>query len=79
MYGATPITSTPIVDSLGGFNRIITNVFMQIGCLTGSADFWVGLTEEQLRGLVHGQNEQDIAVTWMNVHLPDSIAIMQGL
>lgn len=76
LYEGVLIDKPLVVDELGGFSRAVSCGFIQVGCLIGGREFWEGLTEAQLRGLVDEASGQ-VAVDWMHEHLPETLELQQ--
>lgn len=74
-YKGQAIKSAPIVDKVGKYQRLVTDQFIQIGCMQGDGNYWKTMDEDKLRAEVDKINpaEKDDAVAWKNAHLAKTV------
>lgn len=75
IYDGVSIEKQAIVDTLGKYQRLITDRFIQIGCLKGNEIYWKTMTDAKLDAEVEKVNpgEKADARAWKAAHLAKTI------
>jgi len=81
IYGGEPIKEMPVVDTLGKYQRLVTDKFIQIGCLKGNEQYWKSMDDAKLAEEVDKVNpdEKLDAKAWKDSHLGKTIQDLEGL
>ena len=76
IYEGQALEANVTVDKLGKYQRLVSDKFIQIGCMKGSPEYWKTMDEAKLRAEVDKINpsEKDDAVAWKNSHLSKTIS-----
>ncbi len=75
MYAGNAIKSAATVDKVGKYQRLVTDQFIQIGCLKGDEAYWKGMNAVKLAAEVDkvSPNEKADAEAWRAAHLAKTI------
>lgn len=76
VYAGETIESNALVDRTGKYQRLITDKFIQIGCLKGNESYWKGMDATKLAREVDkvSPNEKADAEAWRTAHLSKTIS-----
>lgn len=76
IYEGQPLEANVTVDKLGKYQRLISDKFIQIGCLKGNESYWKTMDDAKLNAEVDKVNpsEKADAIAWKNSHLPKTIS-----
>lgn len=79
IYAGQPIKETPVVDTLGKYQRLVTDKFIQIGCLKGDETYWKTMDDAKLAAEVDKVNpsEKADAKAWKDTHLAKTISDLE--
>jgi uncharacterized protein YjbI with pentapeptide repeats len=74
-YGGKAIKSAPTVDKVGKYQRLVTDQFIQIGCLKGDNTYWKTMDDAKLNAEIDKVNpsEKADAKAWKDAHLANTI------
>lgn len=80
IYEGSPIKEAT-VDTLGKYQRLVTDKFIQIGCLKGNEQYWKSMDDAKLAEEVDKVNpdEKLDAKAWKDSHLGKTIQDLEGL
>ena len=75
IYAGEALEANVTVDKLGKYQRLVSDKFIQIGCMKGNPEYWKTMDEAKLRAEVDKINpsEKDDAVAWKNAHLAKTV------
>lgn len=75
IYEGQPLEENVTVDKLGKYQRLVSDKFIQIGCLKGNPTFWKTLDAAKLAVEVDkiNPNEKADAEAWRQTHLAKTI------
>lgn len=75
IYDGDQIKEMPIVDKLGKYQRLVTDRFIQIGCLKGNEEYWKTMDDAKLAAEVDKVNPEEKldAKAWKDSHLGKTI------
>ena len=76
VYGGEPLEENVTVDKLGKYQRLVSDKFIQIGCMKGNPTFWKTLDAAKLSTEVDKINpsEKADAEAWRQAHLAKTIS-----
>lgn len=76
IYEGQPLEANVTVDKLGKYQRLISDKFIQIGCLKGNESYWKTMDDAKLNAEVDRVNpsEKADALAWKNSHLTKTIS-----
>lgn len=75
IYGGKSIKKPAIVDTVGKYQRLVTDAFIQIGCLKGDDQYWKTMDDVKLAAEVDKVNpsEKADAKAWKDLNLTKTI------
>ena len=75
IYNGEPLEENVTVDTLGKYQRLVSDKFIQVGCLKGNPTFWKTLDAAKLAVEVDkiNPNEKADAEAWRQTHLAKTI------
>jgi uncharacterized protein YjbI with pentapeptide repeats len=75
IYNGEPLEENVTVDKLGKYQRLVSDKFIQIGCLKGNPTFWKTLNATKLETEMDkiNPNEKADAEAWRQTHLAKTI------
>lgn len=75
IYKGEALEENVTVDKLGKYQRLVSDKFIQVGCLKGDPAFWKTLNVQKLRVEMDKINpsEKGDAEAWFDTHLPKTI------
>lgn len=75
LYKGSPIKQPAIADKVGKYQRLVTDRFIQIGCLKGDETYWKTMDDAKLDAEVEKVNpsEKEDARAWKAAHLSKTI------
>jgi len=76
IYNGEPLEENVTVDKLGKYQRLVSDKFIQIGCLKGNPTFWKTLNATKLETEMNkiNPNEKADAEAWRQSHLAKTIS-----
>lgn len=80
IYEGAPLEENVTVDTLGKYQRLVSDKFIQIGCLKGNPTFWKTLNATKLEAEMDkiNPNEKADAEAWRATHLAKTITDHEG-
>ena len=75
IYAGKPLKSNALVDMVGKYQRLVTDEFIQIGCLKGDGNYWKTMDDAKLDAEVDKVNplEKADAKAWKAANLANTI------